>query len=83
MGRTQKVQSFHLSKGENYDKYDAHALDFTPVGIIFHSFDSYLKHKEQLSDIVKFKSDKIKNLGVSVYTNAQMNELNARIDGTN
>lgn len=43
--------------------------------ILFHSFDSYLKHKEQLRDIVKLKSNKIKNLGVSVYTNAQMNEV--------
>jgi aryl-alcohol dehydrogenase-like predicted oxidoreductase len=43
--------------------------------ILFHSFDSYLKHKDQIRDIVKLKSDKIKNLGVSVYTNAQMNEV--------
>lgn len=43
--------------------------------ILFHSFDSYLKHKEQLGDIVKLKINKIKNLGVSVYTNAQMNEV--------
>ena len=43
--------------------------------ILFHSFESYLKHKEQLRDIVKLKSNKVKNLGVSVYTNAQMNEV--------
>lgn len=43
--------------------------------ILFHSFDSYLKHKEQIGDIAKLKNNKINNLGVSVYTNAQMNEV--------
>ena len=50
--------------------------------ILFHSFDSYLKHKEQLGDIVKLKRTKFKYLGVSVYTNEQMNEVldNINID---
>ena len=43
--------------------------------ILFHSFDSYLKHKEQLSDILTIKSKKFKNLGVSIYTNEQMNKV--------
>ncbi len=43
--------------------------------ILFHSFDSYLKHKEQIGDIAKLKNNKINNLGVSVYTNAQMNDV--------
>ncbi len=43
--------------------------------ILFHSFDSYLKHKNQLSDIVNLKSKKFKNLGVSVYTNEQINDV--------
>ena len=43
--------------------------------ILFHSYDSYLKHKEQLENIVKSKGYKIKNLGVSVYTNEQINEV--------
>jgi aryl-alcohol dehydrogenase-like predicted oxidoreductase len=43
--------------------------------ILFHSFDSYLKHKEQLGDILTIKSKKFKNLGVSVYTNEQVNKV--------
>ncbi len=43
--------------------------------ILFHSFDSYIKHKEQIGNILKLKSNKIKNLGVSVYTNEEMNEV--------
>ena len=43
--------------------------------ILFHSFDSYLNHREQIGDMVKFKSKKFKYLGVSVYTNEEMNEV--------
>lgn len=43
--------------------------------ILFHSFDSYLNHKEQLGDILKLKKTKFNYLGVSVYTNEQMNEV--------
>jgi aryl-alcohol dehydrogenase-like predicted oxidoreductase len=43
--------------------------------ILFHSFDSYIIHKSQLSDLVKIKSNSVKNIGVSVYTNEQMNEV--------
>ena len=37
--------------------------------ILFHSFDSFLNHKEQLGDIVNLKKIKFNYLGVSVYTN--------------
>jgi aryl-alcohol dehydrogenase-like predicted oxidoreductase len=43
--------------------------------IFFHSFDSYVNHKNQLTDLVKLKSKSVKNIGVSVYTNEQMNEV--------
>ena len=43
--------------------------------ILFHSFDSYLKHKEQLKNIVKLKDKSLKYIGVSVYTNEQMDEV--------
>lgn len=43
--------------------------------ILFHSFDSYVRHKLQLEDIVKCKNIDFKYLGVSVYTNEQMNEV--------
>lgn len=43
--------------------------------ILFHTFDSYLKHKNQLSDIIKLKNKKYKNLGVSVYTNEQISHV--------
>lgn len=43
--------------------------------ILFHSFDSYVRHKLHLEDIVKCKNIDFKYLGVSVYTNEQMNEV--------
>jgi aryl-alcohol dehydrogenase-like predicted oxidoreductase len=43
--------------------------------IFFHSFNSYLKHKEQLENIVKSKNKVVKQIGVSVYTNKEINEV--------
>ena len=43
--------------------------------ILFHSFDSYINHKSQLTNLVKLKSKSVKYIGVSVYTNEQMNEV--------
>jgi aryl-alcohol dehydrogenase-like predicted oxidoreductase len=43
--------------------------------ILFHSYDSYINHKSQLTDLVKLKSKSVKYIGVSVYTNEQMNEV--------
>lgn len=43
--------------------------------IFFHSFDSYLKHKEQLENIIKLKNKVVKQLGVSIYTSNEMNEV--------
>ena len=43
--------------------------------ILFHSFDSYINHKDQLNSIVELKKKSVKNIGVSVYTNEQMNEV--------
>ena len=43
--------------------------------ILFHSYDSYINHKSRLADLVKLKSKSVKYIGVSVYTNEQMNEV--------
>ena len=43
--------------------------------ILFHSFESYKKHKEQLKNIIKHKNKSIKNIGISIYSNEQMNEV--------
>jgi aryl-alcohol dehydrogenase-like predicted oxidoreductase len=43
--------------------------------ILFHSFESYLKHKEQLKNIIQLKNKCVKFIGVSVYTNGQMDEV--------
>ena len=72
---TKFPHDFEESLGRKINTYLNQLNVETLHAILFHSFDSYLKHKEQLRDIVKLKSDKIKNLGVSVYTNAQMNEV--------
>lgn len=39
--------------------------------ILFHSFDSYKLHKSQ----VKYKLSRVEKIGVSIYTNEQMNEV--------
>jgi aryl-alcohol dehydrogenase-like predicted oxidoreductase len=43
--------------------------------VLFHSYDSYINHKSQLTDLLKLKSKSVKYIGVSVYTNEQMNEV--------
>jgi len=43
--------------------------------ILFHSFDSYIKHKEQLKITAKLKTKKVEYIGVSIYTNEQMEEV--------
>jgi len=43
--------------------------------ILFHSFESYICHKIHLSNLVTLKSKSVKYIGVSVYTNEQMNEV--------
>ena len=43
--------------------------------ILFHSYDSYINHKSQLTDLVKLKRKSVKYIGVSIYTNEQMNEV--------
>lgn len=43
--------------------------------ILFHSFESYINHQNQLVDIVRLKNKHFKYIGVSVYTNEQINEV--------
>ena len=43
--------------------------------ILFHSYDSYINHKSQLTDLLKLKSKSVKYIGVSIYTNEQMNDV--------
>jgi aryl-alcohol dehydrogenase-like predicted oxidoreductase len=43
--------------------------------ILFHSFDSYINRKEELENILKLKNSIVKYIGVSVYTNEQINEI--------
>lgn len=43
--------------------------------VLFHSFDSYINHKSQLSNLLNLKNKSVKHIGVSVYTNDQMNEV--------
>ena len=43
--------------------------------ILFHSYDSYINHKCRLADLMKLKSKSVKYIGVSVYTNEQINEV--------
>ena len=43
--------------------------------ILFHSFESYKKHKEQLKNIIKHKNKSFKNIGISIYSNEQMDEV--------
>jgi aryl-alcohol dehydrogenase-like predicted oxidoreductase len=43
--------------------------------ILFHSFDSYLRYKNELKNIIQFKNKSVKFIGVSVYTNEQIDEV--------
>ncbi len=43
--------------------------------ILFHSYNSYINHKSHLIDLVKLKSKSVKYIGVSLYTNEQINEV--------
>ena len=43
--------------------------------ILFHSFDSYINHKSHITKLVNLKNKNVKHIGVSVYTNEQMNEV--------
>lgn len=43
--------------------------------ILFHSFESYVKYKDHLASIIKLKNRSIKYIGVSIYTNEQMDEV--------
>jgi aryl-alcohol dehydrogenase-like predicted oxidoreductase len=43
--------------------------------ILFHSFESYINHKSHLTKLVNLKGNSVKYIGVSVYTNEQMNEV--------
>ena len=45
--------------------------------MMFHSFDSFQSNYNALNTLNELKSDGlIKNIGVSVYTNAQLRKLN-------
>ena len=43
--------------------------------ILFHSFESYIKNKKQLEGVKSLKIKSVRYVGVSVYTNDQMNEV--------
>lgn len=43
--------------------------------ILFHSFESYVKNKKQLETFKSSKIKSVRHVGVSVYTNDQMNEV--------
>lgn len=50
-------------------------------GLLFHSYESYLENKESLKKLNKYKElGKIKYLGVSVYTNLQLEDVINNLD---
>jgi aryl-alcohol dehydrogenase-like predicted oxidoreductase len=66
---------FENSLEENINKYLTQLnVDYLNT-IMFHSFESYIKNKEQLENIKKCKYKNFKNIGVSVYSNEQINEV--------
>lgn len=72
---TKFPHDFQGSLGHKINSYLNQLTVETLNTILFHSFDSYLKFKDQLEDFAKFKNNKFFNLGVSVYTNEQMNDV--------
>jgi aryl-alcohol dehydrogenase-like predicted oxidoreductase len=68
---TKFPHEFESNLDDKIDNYlDQLAVDHLHA-ILFHSFDSYAKHRSELSG----KINKVVKTGVSVYTNTQMEEL--------
>jgi aryl-alcohol dehydrogenase-like predicted oxidoreductase len=68
---TKLPHDFESNLDEKIDIYlEQLAVDHLHA-ILFHSFDSYVKHRSELSG----KINKVVKIGVSVYTNAQMEEV--------
>ena len=68
----------HVSEGnlENKIKNYLNQLNIDHLeAVLFHSFESYIKNKSQLNNIRKLKNKSVKHIGVSVYTNEQMNDV--------
>jgi aryl-alcohol dehydrogenase-like predicted oxidoreductase len=72
---TKFPHEFEDSVGEKINTYLSQLNVDQLHAILFHSFDSYLKHKDQLKNIVQLKDKSVKYIGVSVYTNEQMDEV--------
>ena len=66
---------FEDSVGEKINTYLTQLNVDQLHAILFHSFDSYWKHKDHLKNIVQLKDKIVKHVGVSVYTNEQMGEV--------
>ena len=67
----------NLDKIENKVNLYLNTLKVTQLeGLLFHTFQSYIKHKKRISKLVKLKEEGlIKELGVSIYSNEELNEL--------
>jgi aryl-alcohol dehydrogenase-like predicted oxidoreductase len=72
---TKFPHEFEDSVGEKINTYLSQLNVNQLHAILFHSFDSYLKHKDQLKNIVQLKDKSVKYIGVSVYTNEQIDEV--------
>ena len=72
---TKFPNEFEDSVGEKINTYLTQLNVDQLHAILFHSFDSYLKHKDELKNIVQLKDKTVKYIGVSVYTNEQMNKV--------
>jgi aryl-alcohol dehydrogenase-like predicted oxidoreductase len=75
---TKFPHEFDNSLGEKINTYLSQLAVNHLHAILFHSFDSYVKHRSELNG----KINKVTKIGVSVYTNAQMEEVmnDANID---
>lgn len=75
---TKFPHQFDNSLGEKINTYLSQLAVNHLHAILFHSFDSYVKHRSELNG----KINKVTKIGVSVYTNAQMEEVmnDANID---
>ncbi len=75
---TKFPHEFENSLGEKINTYLGQLAVNHLHAILFHSFDSYVKHRSELNGNI----NKVTKIGVSVYTNAQMEEVmnDANID---
>lgn len=78
------ISKFSKNKNEDWKNSFSRSLEQLHIKsletIMFHSFDSFQSNKTNLEEILELKGEKYRKLGVSVYTNDELNSLRLEDD---